>query len=356
MRKTANVKLICLIAVIVVAAAVLLCAALCREPPSAAQDPPVVSPSPVVPTPTPTPEPEPTPTPEPTPEVTPTPEPTEPPYDVWSDPNVLWREDGGMVNYMCFDETFDPSVRAMNAPFWSFVESAGEENLIAFRLLTLYGPKISGKRLDLSKVFIPEEWESKGEIVEQLEVYIAGNCRWEELRTGISRALKEDAYYKNLEEMRIQLRSMRTRVMKGIDRNKYSWNVEGDRAYYGEVKRQLMADEEFVQLYREYVSQYDSYMEFYGSLYLQELSPLRELLIEKGFIPIYSEEDVEIADIWEYFDAPERSESWSQFGYDVYGFMRSRLWAFAGTKEQIGWIKAILKGEANDFPMLEAIE
>ena len=87
---------------------------------------------------------------------------------------------------------------------------------------------------------------------------------------------------------------------------------------------------------------------------------MRELLLEKGFIPVYSEEDVTAGDKWKEDEDPKNTYTWLYFshygGYEVRSFMKSRLWAFAGTKEQIGWIEAILKGEAADFPMLSDVE
>ena len=121
-----------------------------------------------------------------------------------------------------------------------------------------------------------------------------------------------------------------------------------------------MTDEDFVRLYKEYSAYCLSYMEFFTSLYLQELAPMRELLLGKGFIPVYSEEDVTAEDKWKEDEDPKNTYTWLYFShygnYEVRSFMKSRLWAFAGTKEQIGWIEAILKGEAADFPMLLDVE
>ena len=327
MRKT---KMICLVVgiVVIAAAAVLLASVLRREPPSVSQDPPAVSPSPVVPTPTP--EPEPTPTPTPTPEVTPTPEPTEPPYNALSDPDVLWNEakGDGSNGYGPWDLTI--------AMIWTLENCEGDDTRIAFKLTPMMASALD--QIDISKVVIPEGLDPDGELLEYLQAFCAGEI--EEIKLG--------TYFNDMEgeligDLRKRMLDIKWDTMDEMGKVPPQNVLEPMSGEYGEymteLKERLLSDEEFSVLYQEYAAKAKMLSVFYSSLYVQERIYVREQFCQRGFIPVYTAYNSQYFDYWTYAEKYQSITFWLEFvNYShvyVSQFVRGRFLTFVGTKAQI---------------------
>lgn len=340
MRKTAKVKLICLIAIFVVAAAVLLCFALRREPPSASQDPPVVSPSPAT-SPTPTHEPEPTPTPEPAPEVTPTPEPTEPPYDALSDPDVVWNE--AVWDGSSGDESWDLST----AMSWTLENCEGDDTRFAFRLTPMMTSALY--EIDASKVIIPDGLDPDGELLELLRSFCAGEAEKSELSAHF-RSMQEEVGA--IREKMLDIKWATMDEMGKVPPQNILEPMSGEYGeYMTELKERLLSDEEFSVLYQEYAEKANMLSAFFGSFYVQEWIFVRERFCQRGFIPVYTEYNAQYFDYWTYAERYQPADGWLEFlAYSptsIRQFVAGRLLTFVGTKAQILDMENKLgKGEA----------
>ena len=212
------------------------------------------------------------------PESTPTPEPE---YDVFSDPNVLWGTEGDTAPDDMF--SLPPGSVAIGRELSELLALAGDDDLIAFRLVSESRVPIDAERIVLHEDLKQDE----------------GVMYWLE---------HADAYESSL-EIRRAAHNILDRIeeeMYWIRGDKYVWLLyekwdggipyEDRVTFQQELDELLMADERYCQLSERYAHYEPIVSELIRGVWLQEKETIRNLFIERGFIPIYAFELDEILD------------------------------------------------------------
>lgn len=242
-------------------------------------------------------------------------------YDVFSDPNVLWG--GGEVKNIDSIEIPKGTVYIYDE-LQNLIDQATEDNKIAFDI------EISGSKneIDVGGLVINEELDRDGELTKLIEEYnqsLSKNDCFLKVNSYIMDYLEESGFRK----IRNQLDDIRFQTIMEVP---YDPDTETGEEYDCKIKNLLMENDEFLQVYEEYIFYYEMVMDFWLSWAVQELGCQREMLIARGFIPVYGVEEVTARD-W-----LEDPNQWLSFGWPSNGRAEtqlSQLLTFVGTTDQI---------------------